>query len=347
MVPLFSIIVPVYNVEKYLEECLDSIINQANQDFELILVNDGSTDGSGAICEMYKELYPKKVKLICQENSGVLMARRTGFQASAGDYIVSVDSDDYLMPGIIESLSSVIKQYHCDMVIFDYIYGAGQNKPERIISVCPEKITTYFTGENILRFRVQLIAGNNLNSLCCKVVKRSCIDIDTDYSQWKFVANGDDSFQSLPILDVVESVCYIPKTGYFYRRDNISLSKFYKAKDFDSFMCVYKRTLKYAKRWSMSSDVLRQVQSRYASLLSVVIHQTRKGISKKDYHAFLKYISKNGLFIDLCRVVHVENWYQKMFFALLSREKIELLPVFMTVGKTVSSIKKHLNVNQR
>lgn len=344
MMPLFSIIVPVYNTEKYLEECLNSIVAQTNEDFELILVNDGSTDGSGAICEMYRERYPEKVKLICQENAGSVMARRVGFRAATGEYVVLVDSDDYLMPGIFESLHNAIKRYNCDMILFDYIYGAGQNKPERIIHVCPEKSITYFVDDEISRFRTQLIAGNNLNSLCCKVVRRSCIDIEADYSKWKYVTNGDDLLQSLPILDAVESVCYIPQTGYFYRRDNMSMSKYYRIKDFDSFMCVYERTLEYANRWLVSSDVLGQVKSRYASLLSIVIHQARTGISKKDYHIFLKSILRNDLFIELCRNVYVDNWYQKMFFAILSHRRIELLPAFMLVGRTASSIKKHRKV---
>lgn len=338
--PLLSIIVPVYNVEKYLEECLNSILSQTNQNFELILVNDGSTDGSVAICEMYKERYPEKIKLFCQKNSGSLMTRRMGLQMASGEYVLCLDSDDYLIPGIIESVCDAINQYKCDMVIFDYIYGEGQNKPERVIHVCPEKNTTFFSGNETLRFRVQLIAGKNLNTLCCKVVRRSCIDIYTDYSKWKYVANGEDSLQSLPILDAVESICYIPQIGYFYRRDNISLSKQYGVKDFDSFMCVYERTLEYAKRWSVSSDVIEQVKRRYANLLSVVIHQARMGISKKDYYTFLTVISKNDLFNELCKSVKVENWYQKMIFTQLSHGKTKLLPAIMDFVGFASSLKK-------
>lgn len=340
MVPLFSIIVPVYNVEKYLEECLDSILNQSNQDFELILVNDGSTDGSGEICERYKERYLGKIKLICQENRGLLMARRAGIQSAIGKYVISVDSDDYLMGGFLEVLKNTIKQYDCDMFIFDYIYGAGQNKQEHRISVCPEQTVSYFEGVEISRFRLQLIAGRDLNSLCCKTVKRSCIDIDTDYSKWSFVANGEDSLQSLPILDKVESVCYIPQAGYFYRRDNISMSKHYGVKDFASFMCLYERTLEYAVRWSFSPDVIEQVKRRFISLLSIVIHQARDGISKKEYHAFLKSVSENTLFMELCKSVHIDNWYQKIFVRLLSNGRIGCLPAYMTVGQTVSSLKK-------
>lgn len=340
--PLLSIIVPVYNVEKYLKECLNSILSQTNQDFELILVNDGSTDGSLAICEMYKERYPKKIKLTCQENSGSLMTRRRGFEEATGEYILCVDSDDYLIPGIIECIHNTIEQYKCDMIIFDYVYGEGQNKPERVIHVCPEKITTFFSDDEISRFRIQLIVGRDLNSLCCKVVRRSCIDIFSDYSKWKYVANGDDSLQSLPIFDAVKSICYLPQTGYFYRRDNIvSLSKQYSIKDFDSFMCVYERTLEYASRWEVSADVLEQVKCRYAGLLSVVIHQARIGISKKDYYTFLKTISSNAVFSELCKSVKLENWYQKMIFTLLSsHRRILLIPAIMDFAGFVSSLKK-------
>lgn len=342
--PFISIIVPVYNVEKYLEKCLNSILTQSNQDFELIIVNDGSTDNSRLICESYKEHYPEKIKLIHQKNYGLLMARRVGFQAASGEYVLCVDSDDYQMPGIIQAIYDVTKRYNCDMVLFDYVYGSGQNKPEREIHVCPEKSITYFPSDEISRFQLQLIVGKDINSLCCKAVRRSCVDSCVDYSEWKFVANGEDSFQSLPILDAVKSICYIPKTGYFYRRDNISMSKHYGIKDFDSFMCVYKRTLEYINRWGFSHDILKQVNCRYADLLSVVIHQAKKGINKEDYHAFLKAVSKNDLFNELCNSVHVDNWYQKIFFTLLLHEKITLLIVFMKIGGAFSSIKKHRKV---
>ena len=92
--PEVSVIVPVYNVEAYLAQCIDSILAQDYRNFELILVNDGSTDNSGAICERYAA-QDRRIRVITQENSGPSTARNTGIKAACGKYIVFVDADDW------------------------------------------------------------------------------------------------------------------------------------------------------------------------------------------------------------------------------------------------------------
>ena len=94
-----SIIVPVYNVEKYLEDCVESLLNQTYQNYEIILVDDGSTDSSGKICDIVAES-SSKIKVIHKENGGLSSARNTGLRAARGRYIGFVDSDDYILPTI-------------------------------------------------------------------------------------------------------------------------------------------------------------------------------------------------------------------------------------------------------
>lgn len=106
----FSIIVPIYNVEKYLKRCLDSILNQTCQDFELILINDGSTDKSGRICEYYKEHHTDKIIYIQQENGGLSHARNVGLNMAKGEYIIFVDSDDYVKNDMLD----IIRCYRTD-----------------------------------------------------------------------------------------------------------------------------------------------------------------------------------------------------------------------------------------
>ena len=100
---MISIIVPVYNVETYLEECLDSIQNQTYTDFEVLLVNDGSTDGSKAICERYCQT-DKRFRLMNQTNQGQSVARNNGVTASTGEFIAFVDSDDIILSNYLETL---------------------------------------------------------------------------------------------------------------------------------------------------------------------------------------------------------------------------------------------------
>lgn len=112
---MISVIIPVYNVEKYLEKCINSVLNQSYEDFEIILVDDGSTDNSGVICDKYSEI--KKVKVIHKENGGLADARNVGIDNSNGEYITFLDSDDYIKNDYLNSLYSIAIETKSDIVI--------------------------------------------------------------------------------------------------------------------------------------------------------------------------------------------------------------------------------------
>lgn len=117
MYPTISIIIPVYNVEPYLERCVDSILAQTSKDFELIMVDDGSTDGCGKICDNYAKM-DSRIKVIHQNNGGLSAARNTGLNHATGEYVYFVDSDDFVSPVLLEKCLEVIDGY--DMVAFNY-----------------------------------------------------------------------------------------------------------------------------------------------------------------------------------------------------------------------------------
>jgi len=114
-----SLILPVYNVEKYLPQCLDSIQKQSYKNMEIIIVNDGSTDGSGQICETFSKR-DTRVKYIQKKNGGLSSARNVGLKYAVGDYIVFVDSDDFIRSGMISSLVEVMECSHADIACCNY-----------------------------------------------------------------------------------------------------------------------------------------------------------------------------------------------------------------------------------
>lgn len=114
MNPIISIIVPVYNVEEYLQRCIDSILNQRFKDFELILINDGSTDNSLKICKEYS-LSDSRVKVINKENGGLSSARNAGINIAKGKYIGFVDSDDWINEEMYQTLYNLLQEYDCDI----------------------------------------------------------------------------------------------------------------------------------------------------------------------------------------------------------------------------------------
>lgn len=115
MKALVSIIIPIYNVEKYLEKCIKSIINQTYRNLEIILINDGSTDESAKICEEYKKL-DNRIEFINKKNGGAASAKNEGLKMATGDYITFVDSDDFIEPDMIEYMVNTIKKYNSDIV---------------------------------------------------------------------------------------------------------------------------------------------------------------------------------------------------------------------------------------
>lgn len=115
-----SVIIPVYNVEKYLGRCVDSILKQTFQEFELLLVDDGSTDNSGKIAKQFSEEYPDKIKYIYQPNNGSGAARNTGIQNAKCDIIVFIDSDDYIHEDMLFQMYNKMEEESLDIVICDY-----------------------------------------------------------------------------------------------------------------------------------------------------------------------------------------------------------------------------------
>ncbi|MBE7017549.1 MAG: glycosyltransferase [Ruminococcaceae bacterium] len=169
--PVISIIIPVYNSEKYISKCLDSVFSQTFDDFEVIIVNDGSRDSSQCIIDAYKAKFPDKITAIQQENSGQASARNRGLDAADGDYIIFVDSDDFLHPEALEKITSYAEANELDIVCFnisrivngspidfDYrMFSSDDVSRQYLIneaSPCNKLIRRDFLNKNNLRFTV-------------------------------------------------------------------------------------------------------------------------------------------------------------------------------------------------
>jgi len=123
-----SVIVPVYNVKPYLARCVDSILRQTMADFELILVDDGSADGSGALCDAY--VRDGRVRVVHQENQGLGLARNTGLEYAKGEYVCFIDSDDYAGPELLACLAAAARRHQADVVIGGWteVFADGRQK---------------------------------------------------------------------------------------------------------------------------------------------------------------------------------------------------------------------------
>lgn len=135
--PTFSLIVPVYKIQEYLPKCIESVLRQTCQDYELLLVDDGSPDGCGKICDDYAARYPEKIQAIHQPNGGAGAARNTGIARAKGEYLLFLDGDDYLSENFIEDLSKTAKSTPADLILFGALVERNGKEVGQLHEDCP------------------------------------------------------------------------------------------------------------------------------------------------------------------------------------------------------------------
>lgn len=207
-----TVCVPVYNVEEYLEECLDSLYSQDYSSYDIVLVDDGSTDRSGVICDWYKERYPEKTTVVHKQNEGLLLTRRVAFSHALGDYVMCVDSDDKLYEGALATVASVITATDADVVRFGYT----RNQEYVIPDSAP---LLYYSAEEkplALRRLCQATDGAE-NPMCFKAIRRSCVGVDFDFSSFRGLTFAEDFLQTVVAFDRASTFCYVDVPLYYYR----------------------------------------------------------------------------------------------------------------------------------
>lgn len=222
----FSVLVPIYNVSRWLRPCLDSILNQGWERLELLAVDDGSTDDCGKICDEYAER-DKRVRVFHKPNGGLMSARRYGIERAKGDYSLFVDADDMLLPGALETLSRAVADSGADLIL----YGLTRELPEGTLHVrCPEAMCgRVLTDRRALLNYV--LHDSTCNNLVRKCVRSSCFD-GRDFTPWFHVSRGEDLLQSTEIYENARSFYFLPDELYFYRLNSASITR---SIDFDRY----------------------------------------------------------------------------------------------------------------
>ena len=212
-----SIIVPIYNAQKYLKRCMDSILQQTYTDIEVILVDDGSTDDSAVLCKEYADK-DVRVHYIYQENAGPDYARKKGVRASTGEYLTFVDADDYVEPCMIQKLYQELTEHDCDMVCSQVKRVDDNGKTWDAISVPVSGIFCESVSESMHQFFVtRYLSG----SYYAKLYKR---DLLMDYEFVKDSLIGEDITAVLYALQKAKRVYIMPDAFYYYYWNGNSIS---------------------------------------------------------------------------------------------------------------------------
>lgn len=174
MKPLISVIVPVYKAEKFLEECVNSIKNQSYRNIEIILVNDGSPDSSGMLCDTLGATDPR-IKVFHKENGGAADARNFGAEKSSGEYIAFVDSDDLIAPDYLDFLFENLNKYRCEVSCCSYFETSNRKNLIDFNNEINKESTTVLSGRDACKKMMSLGGDIILISPCCKIVKNELI----------------------------------------------------------------------------------------------------------------------------------------------------------------------------
>ena len=303
----FSIIIPVYNAEKYILECLESIGNQKNVNLEVILINDGSTDNSQRICEKFCEK-DKRFKLINQNNCGVSKARNRALQLVTGKYIIFVDADDILSKGALEEIAKYVnkKQLVC--------YGYTKKYKHQNIKVLLGASTDDFD-----KIEKEIILENSIGGylwnkmFLTNIIKKNNIQFRDDINYC------EDLLFVAEYLKNINKVIYINKSLYYYRmRKNNLTYNFFKSNE-GSILKVYKLLI---ERYKDKREFYWNLQLKYLV-----------------YYYKLKNVVKNKIDIDIDIINNEKNILQNNKLDLKARIKYKIIKKFNFIYFILKRIK--------
>lgn len=245
--PLISVVVPIYNVEQYLERCVNSILQQTYQNLEIILVDDGSPDNSGAICDSYSFL-DQRIKVIHRRNGGLSDARNVGLDMASGEFIAFVDSDDTIMPEMIEKLFQRIDIDQSDMSFCGY---RQVNQDGDILSevVLPDNV---LTGFEALKSSYEDIGV--LYTLAWNKLYKKHLFQGIRFPVGKY---HEDEFTTYKIIDQCVKISIVREALYlYYQRDNSIMQEDYSVKRLDGIEASYKRYIYYKNKGGKYRELL-------------------------------------------------------------------------------------------
>ncbi len=318
--PTVSVIMPIYNTEKYLKKAIESILAQTYIDFELILVDDGSPDNAGDLCDIYATK-DERIKVIHKENGCLTSARKAGFLAANGEYISFVDSDDYVHCDFLLKLVRAIQKYQAEIAMCSYMLVT---KGEERVASLPWKENVLYKDDILQRYALPLIGRihdrrhmNVPGFMWLRLFKKSCLKEEYFVSE-REVFTEDDIFD-LYHSEQINALAIVNEPLYYYIQHAESLTNRYRK---DTWAMLINRYV-YCQKWLEANGLLQIGEERLkAALLVAVCASVDNAVQKKKYRFFkqeIKEIRKSKLFQEMFLSVNINIMAksQKLTYYLL------------------------------
>lgn len=344
--PLVSVIVPVYNVEKFLKQCLDSVVNQTYKNIEMILVDDGSKDDSGKICDEYAQKY-SFVKVIHKENAGQGIARNFGIDIATGDFAIFFDSDDFIDHDLIGVLVDKTLQEHADVCY------SGLSKVEQDGKFISKKIypdEAFETTNIMLEFMPKLVgssfkANDSIDSSAC--ARLYSLNIIRTYNI-RFVSERklicEDLVFNLDFIEHANKVITISKTGYYYRTNPNSFTQAYTSDKFEKCKLFYEMIFEKYQDPNLKEKVfLRAGKSFFINVRSCIEQEVFLNPTHKLSETLknIKLICNDEMLKNTIKRYPTVNFgaQQRIFLFIIKKRMVKLLWVFMQLYKSLRYLK--------
>lgn len=268
---LVSIVLPIYNVEKYLDRCIESVINQTYRNLEILLVDDGSPDDCPQKCEEWVKK-DGRIKVIHKANAGLGYARNTGIENASGEYICFFDSDDYIDPSTIEKAYNTAQKNNSDMVLFGHYDVNAQGKIVRTYIPTIDK-ESYVSSEVQEVLLPDLVSDNPATGKSTNLWLSACFCMYSMKlileSNWRFASERDiiseDVYSLLRLYRNVEKVTIIPEAFYYYCENSTSLTHTYKADRFNRIKRFYNACIDACDELNYNDEVKKRFSGPFIS----------------------------------------------------------------------------------
>lgn len=336
-----SVVLPIYNVEKYLNRCVKSVVNQSHRNLEIILVDDGSPDRCPELCEDWAKK-DRRIKVVHKKNAGLGYARNTGIENATGEYICFFDSDDYIALDAIEKAYNLAVMEKSDIVVFGFCHVKVNGETGR--SVVPEtEKTTYSDSEVQNVFLADLIGpdvktGRQTNLWMSAWASMYSLDM-IQKASWKFVSEheiiSEDIYSLLELYKYVNRVSVLSEALYFYCENAGSLTHTYKKDRYSKIKGFYDSCCQLADKNGYGSAVLDKIAYPYlsntiAALKMIVLSNANQGLKMREIKEI---VTDEHLQVVLKRTNYAkEKATRKLFLSLMKRKQCGLCYLLLKVN---------------
>lgn len=342
---LVTIVIPVYGVEKYLDRCVNSVVEQTYSNIEIILVDDESPDNCPSMCDAWAEK-DHRIRVIHKKNAGLGMARNTGIENARGEYICFFDSDDYVEKNTIEKTIKLAMKQSAEIVIFGF-YDVDI-EGEVINSSVPAQDITCFRGKSIQEeFLPDLIDPRHkdakyssliLSACCClydmKLLRRTCFQFVSERQNI-----SEDSYSLIWLYRYVQTVTLLPEAKYYYCKNSSSLTQTYQQNRFERIRLFYQDTLSMSKTQGYGETVITRIGGLFLSFSIAAMKQiVEADMNLQVKRKSLKSILENEelqLFLHSSGCCY-RNITRKILIRFMKKQNVDMIILLMKLQNIYS-----------